>query len=66
MMAKRYVRSACALLVCVITIDPFELGTIGRDPAHAIEEIRVERGRLDEVFRQVTGARTSASARAAA
>ena len=43
-----------------------DLGTIGRDPAHAIEEIRVERGRLDEVFRQVTGARTSASARAAA
>jgi ABC-2 type transport system ATP-binding protein len=30
------------------------LGPIGRDPAHAIEEIRVERGRLDEVFRQVT------------
>ncbi len=30
------------------------LSGIGRDPAFAIEEIRVERGRLDEVFRQVT------------
>jgi hypothetical protein len=43
-----------------------ELGTIGRDPAHAAEEIRVERGRLDEVFRQVTGARMGGSAKAAA
>ncbi|MBL8698365.1 MAG: ABC transporter ATP-binding protein [Alphaproteobacteria bacterium] len=41
-----------------------ELGAIGRDPALSIEEIRVERGRLDEVFRQVTT--TSANPRAAA
>ena len=41
------------------------LGPIGRDPAHAIEEIRVERGRLDEVFRQVT-ARTTVGGRSAA
>jgi ABC-2 type transport system ATP-binding protein len=41
------------------------LAAIGRDPAHAIEEIRVERGRLDEVFRQVT-TRPAAAARTAA
>jgi ABC-2 type transport system ATP-binding protein len=41
------------------------LGAIGRDPAHGIEEIRVERGRLDEVFRQVT-TRPDSAARAAA
>ena len=40
------------------------LSGIGRDPAFAIEEIRVERGRLDEVFRQVT--QRTAAARAAA
>ncbi len=40
------------------------IGGIGRDPAFAIEEIRVERGRLDEVFRQVT--QRSTAARAAA
>jgi len=40
------------------------LSGIGRDPAFAIEEIRVERGRLDEVFRQVT--QPSAAARAVA
>lgn len=42
------------------------LGAIGRDPAHAIEEIRVERGRLDEVFRQVTSLPAAAAARTAA
>ena len=42
-----------------------ELGAISRDPAHGIEEIRVERGRLDEVFRQVT-TRPGRSARTAA
>ena len=31
-----------------------EIGQIARDPAHAIEEVRVERGRLDEVFRNIT------------
>lgn len=41
-----------------------ELSAIGRDPALSVEEIRVERGRLDEVFRQVTT--KSASPRAAA
>jgi ABC-2 type transport system ATP-binding protein len=42
-----------------------EVGALGRDPGLAIEEIRVERGRLDEVFRQVT-TRSAAAARAAA
>jgi ABC-2 type transport system ATP-binding protein len=42
-----------------------ELSGLGRDPALAVEEIRVERGRLDEVFRQVT-TRSKAAARAAA
>lgn len=31
-----------------------EIGEIARNPAHEIEEVRVERGRLDEVFRTVT------------
>jgi ABC-2 type transport system ATP-binding protein len=31
-----------------------EIGEIARNPAHEIEEVRVERGRLDEVFRNVT------------
>ena len=41
-----------------------ELGAIGRDPALGIAEIRVERGRLDEVFRSVT-ARSNAPRAAA-
>ncbi|MFM8990412.1 MAG: AAA family ATPase, partial [Alphaproteobacteria bacterium] len=41
-----------------------ELGAIGRDPAFAVAEIRVERGRLDEVFRSVT-ARSNAPRAAA-
>jgi ABC-2 type transport system ATP-binding protein len=31
-----------------------DIGEIARNPAYAIEEVRVERGRLDEVFRTVT------------
>ncbi len=31
-----------------------DIGAIARDPQHMIEEVRVERGRLDEVFRNVT------------
>ncbi len=31
-----------------------EISQIARDPAHEIEEMRVERGRLDEVFRTIT------------
>jgi ABC-2 type transport system ATP-binding protein len=31
-----------------------EIGEIARNPAYNIEEVRVERGRLDEVFRTVT------------
>jgi ABC-2 type transport system ATP-binding protein len=42
-----------------------DLGALGRDPALAIAEIRVERGRLDEVFRQVT-TRTRVAERSAA
>jgi len=41
-----------------------ELGAIGRDSAFAVAEIRVERGRLDEVFRSVT-ARSNAPRAAA-
>ena len=33
-----------------------DIGQIARDPAHSIEEVRVERGRLDEVFRNITAA----------
>ena len=40
------------------------LGEIGRDPAFAIAEIRVERGRLDEVFRSVTARNTAPRAAA--
>ena len=35
-----------------------DIGDIARNPAHAIEEVRVERGRLDEVFRTVTTGRS--------
>ncbi len=31
-----------------------DISQIARDPANAIEEVRVERGRLDEVFRNIT------------
>jgi len=41
-----------------------ELGAIGRDSAFAVAEIRVERGRLDEIFRSVT-ARSNAPRAAA-
>jgi ABC-2 type transport system ATP-binding protein len=34
-----------------------DISQIARDPAHAIEEVRVERGRLDEVFRNITTGR---------
>ncbi len=34
-----------------------EISQIARDPANTIEEVRVERGRLDEVFRTVTETR---------
>jgi ABC-2 type transport system ATP-binding protein len=33
-----------------------DISQIARDPAHAVEEVRVERGRLDEVFRNITTA----------
>jgi hypothetical protein len=35
-----------------------EISQIARDPANAVEEIRVERGRLDEVFRTITEGRS--------
>jgi ABC-2 type transport system ATP-binding protein len=35
-----------------------DISQIARDPAHAIEEIRVERGRLDDVFRDITAGRS--------
>ena len=38
-----------------------EVSGLGRDPALAVEEIRVERGRLDEVFRNITLPDTKAS-----
>ena len=41
-----------------------ELGAIGRDPALGVAEIRVERGRLDEVFRSVTARNTAPRAAA--
>lgn len=31
-----------------------DISQIARDPVHTIEEVRVERGRLDEVFRSIT------------
>ncbi len=31
-----------------------DISQIARDPVHTIEEVRVERGRLDEVFRNIT------------
>jgi ABC-2 type transport system ATP-binding protein len=47
-------------LVCIVAFprngSPIigDISQIARDPAHAIEEVRVERGRLDEVFRSIT------------
>jgi hypothetical protein len=35
-----------------------EISQIARDPANAVEEIRVERGRLDDVFRDITAGRS--------
>ena len=35
-----------------------EISQIARDPANLIEEVRVERGKLDEVFRTVTEGRS--------
>jgi ABC-2 type transport system ATP-binding protein len=35
-----------------------EISQIARDPANLVEEVRVERGRLDEVFRTVTEGRS--------
>ncbi len=35
-----------------------EISQIARDPANGVEEVRVERGRLDEVFRTVTEGRS--------
>ena len=44
-----------------------EAGALARDPALKVEEIRVERGRLDEVFRSVTASpKPGAPAEAAA
>jgi len=34
-----------------------DISQIARDPSHAVEEVRVERGRLDEVFRSITTGR---------
>ncbi len=52
-------------LVCVIAFPKAggkpiiaDIGQIARDPVHTIEEVRVERGRLDEVFRNVTMGRS--------
>ena len=49
-------------LVCIVAFPKAgrpiiaDISQIARDPAHAIEEVRVERGRLDEVFRNITTA----------
>ena len=37
-------------------VEVAEVGTLTRDRGFAIEEVRVERGRLDEVFRSITTA----------
>jgi ABC-2 type transport system ATP-binding protein len=50
-------------LVCIVAFPTngkpiiTEISQIARDPAHTIEEVRVERGRLDEVFRNITTGR---------